>query len=89
MTTPTIAALIDVAHDLIAQRSFDADVVLTLLSKLPLDELDLQTRGAIKHAQLAAEAARDKSTARTAVARFALARVVVLLEAGVEGECRD
>ena len=79
MTAPTIAALIDVAHSLIAQRRFDAEVMLALLSKLPVDELDFQTRGAIKHAQISAVAAQDGSS-QTAIARFALARVVMLLE---------
>ncbi len=80
MTIPTLAALLDVAHDLVAQRIFDADVVLTLLSKLPGADFDAQIRGAVRHAQITAEAARDRSTAHTAVARFALARVVTLLE---------
>ena len=87
MTEPTIAALLDVAHDLIAQRRFDAGAVLMLLSKLPSDKFDVQTCGAIKHAQLTAAGAGGSS--RTAVARFALARVVMLLEAAVEAECRD
>ena len=78
MTAPTIAALIDCAHDLVAQRSFDTAAVLTLLSQLPGDELDLQICGAIKHAQITATAAGEGG--RTVVARFALARVVTLLE---------
>lgn len=84
MATPTIAALLDVAHDLVAQRSFDVAVVLTLLSKLPSDEVDVQVRGAIKHAQLAAVAAGNGGMGLTVNARFALARVVSLLEAYVE-----
>ena len=78
MATPTVAALLDVAHDLVAQRSFDAAVVLTLLSKLPHDDVDLQVRGAIKHAQIAAEAAKCGSVGGTAIARFALARGVTM-----------
>ncbi len=90
MTEPTIAALLDVARDLIAQRRFDAEAVLTLLAKLPADKFDVQVRGAIKHARISAAAAGAGGSSRTAVARFALARVVVLLEVIVdEGECRD
>ena len=85
MTAPTIAALLDVAHDLVAQRCFDSVIVLALLAKLPGDDLDVQARGAIKHAQLAAEAAKCGGVGRTVIARFALARVVTLLEAAVEG----
>ena len=84
MTAPTIAALVDVAHDIVARRQFDAEVVLTLLSKLPGDELDIQTRGAIKHAQIVAVAAGNGGVGSTAIARFALARVVVLLEEHLE-----
>ena len=80
MATPTIAAVLDVAHDLVARPSFDAAMVLTLLSKLPLDEVDVQARGAIKHAQFAADAAKCGGVGRTVEARFALARVVTLLE---------
>ena len=80
MTAPTLAALLDVARQLVVQRKFDVEVVLTLLSNLPGDELDLQTRGAVKHARMVTVAAIEGGTSRTAVARFALARVVVLLE---------
>ena len=80
MTGPTIASLLDVARNLVAQRKFDVEVVLTVLSKLPGDDLNLQTRGAVKHAQIVAVAARDGGVGHTAIARFALARVVALLE---------
>ena len=81
MTAPTVAALLDVAHDLVARRSFDTETVLTLLANLPLDALDVQTRGAIRHAQLAAVAAGAGGVGLPVNARFALARVGALLEA--------
>ncbi len=80
MTEPTLAALLDVARDLVAQRQFDIEVVQKLLSEMPSGDLALQARGAIRHAQLVVAAAGDGSISRVAVARFALARVVVLLE---------
>ena len=83
MTAPTIAALLDVARGLVAQRSFDVEDVLKLLSRLPLDDVDVQVRGAIKHAQLTAEAAKCGGVGLIVVARFALAHVVTLLEAEV------
>ncbi len=86
MTAPTVAALLDLARDLVARREFDVEVVLTLLSKLPGDDLDLQTRGAVKHALIAGATALDGGVGHTAVARFALARVVVLLEKHVDDE---
>ena len=44
------------------------------------EDLDVQAQGAIRHARMVAMIAQDGSTAHVAVARFALARVVVLLE---------
>ncbi len=84
MTAPTVAALLDVAHELVARRCFDIETVSKLLANLPLDVFDVETRGAIRHAQLAAAAAVSGGTGRTVNARFALARVVTLLEAQVE-----
>ena len=77
----TVAALLDVARDLAAQDRFDADVVLQLLENLQLADLDVQTHGAIIHARLVAATAQGEcSTSRTGVARYSLARVVMLLE---------
>ena len=84
MTAPTVAALLDVAHDLVARHSFDTETVLKLLANLPLDDLDVQTRGAMRHAQLAAITASRGGMGRTVNARFALARLAALLEAQVE-----
>lgn len=76
----TVAALLDVARQIMAQSHPDVDELLMLLANMPVDDLDVQTRGAVVHARHVAAAAQDKSGVRTAVARFALARVVVLLE---------
>ena len=74
------AELLDVARDLTAQDPFDVEVVLGLLSKLSSDDLDVQIRGAIRHAQLVTAAAHDRDSTRSTPARYALARVIVLLE---------
>ena len=87
MPAPTVAALLDAARDLVARRYFDVEQVLQLLSlltHLPIDELDLQTRGAVKHAEMTGAAALKGGPGLTAVSRVALARVVVLLEKHVE-----
>ena len=76
----TVAALLDVARQIMAQSHPDVDELLVLLANLPVEDLDAQTRGAVDHARHVAAAAQDKSGVRTAVARFALARVVLLLE---------
>ncbi len=76
----TVEALLDVARDIMAQSHPNIDELLMLLANLPVDDLGVQTRGAVVHARHVAAAAQDKSGVRTAVARFALARVVVLLE---------
>lgn len=75
-----VAALLDVARDLSAQERFDADVVLELLERLQLVDLDVQSHGAVTHARLVATTALSERSNRDAVARFALARVVTLLE---------
>ena len=64
--------------------------MLILLSNLPMDELGVQSRGAIQHARLVVLAAhKDLSSAHAAIARFALARVIVLLEKHVEASFRS
>ncbi len=76
----TLPALLDSAREFVTEHRFDAEQVLQLLSAIPSDDLDTQTRGAITHARLVSVTALNKSTLHTAVARFALHRVVVLLE---------
>ncbi len=78
--TATIVALLAIAQEIVAEPYLDVEKVLRLLAALPVEELDLQTRGAVRHAQLMAVSAQGSSTKRDAVARFALHRVVVLLE---------
>ena len=62
------------------QRHPDMEELLTVLANLPMDDLDVQTRGAVQHARMVATAGQDRNDGQTAVARFALARVIVLLE---------
>ena len=75
-----VETLLDIARDLTAQDRFDADVALKLLEHLQLADLDVQSHGAITHARLVATTALGENSSRTAVARFALARVVTVLE---------
>ena len=63
-----------------AQRHPDAEELLTFLANIPMDDLDVQTRGAVKHARLVATAGQSQNSTHTSVARFALARIIVLLE---------
>ena len=78
--SPTTAALLDVARDFVSQRDLDIEDSLILLANMPMDELDVQIRGAVQHARMVATAGQNRKDTHTAVARFALARVVVLLE---------
>ena len=81
MPPATVAVLLDVARDISVQERFDADVVLKLLEHLQRADLDVQTHGAVTHARLVAITAKGEcSSSRMAVVRYALARVVVLLE---------
>ncbi len=73
-------AQIDTARLLVATLPFDSEVALILLNELPT-ELDVQTRGAVRHAQRTVSTLGNApGSAQVALARFALARVVVLLE---------
>ena len=74
-----ISAQIKNARDLIATHPFDGEAALAMLSAVPTD-LDLQIRGSIRHAQHVITDASDQSSARVALARYALARVVTLLQ---------
>ena len=53
---------------------------MELLERLQLADLDMQSYGAVTHARLVATTALSERSSRDAVARFALARVVVVLE---------
>ena len=77
----TIAALLDVARDLNVKEQFDPAVVLRILEHLQCDDLDVQVHSAVTHARLCAQSVQNGSnTSRDALARFALERVVTLLE---------
>lgn len=74
-----ISAQIAIARHLVANHPFDVEAGLAMLAAVPTD-LNLQIRGSIRHAQHVIVGAGDGSSARVAIARFALARVIVLLE---------
>ena len=75
-----VAVLLDVANALVEQNKPDIALMLELLDSLPLDDLDVQIQGAIYHAQMTAEAALNEGNAHATIARFAVFRVVRLLE---------
>ena len=81
MPAANLVALLRVARDLTIQDRFDVEVAQRLLGNLPRDDLDVQVRGAIVHARRAVSIAADQDERHTSVARTALARVVMLLEA--------
>ena len=72
--------LLDVARDLTSQNPLDTEVVLELLDTMPFEYLDAQTRSAVTHARFALATALSGDPDQIAASRFALARVVVLLE---------
>ncbi len=76
----TPVELLDIGRELIVQREFDAGVVLELLDSISTAAVDVQARGAIQHARLVALDVFSGAVSHTAIARFALARVIVLLE---------
>lgn len=77
----TTAELLDAARNLTAQERFDVEEMLMLLANIPMDDLDAQTRGAVVHARHVAAAERTiTNSSHTAMTRYALARVIVLLE---------
>lgn len=67
-----------VAKDLICQRHLDSMATLAMLNALPAD-LDDDLRASVEEARKSVAAARSDSR-REAIARFALARVIVMLE---------
>ena len=83
-----VAALLDAARDLMAQSRPDLQELLKLLAEMPIDDFDAQTRGAVQHARMVATAGQGRAGGHTAVARFALARVIVLLEQHVAAVSR-
>ena len=75
-----VAALIDVAKDLVAQSKPDIELMLELLDYLPIGGLDMPTRDAVAHAQRVTAATLQRSSVHATAARYALAHVIVLLE---------
>ena len=80
LVSAAVTSLLDIARDLMTQRHPDIEELLTVLANLPVDDLDVQTRGAVQHARMVATAGQGRNDGQTAVARFALARVIVLIE---------
>lgn len=74
----TITGQLDAAKDLISRRRLDIESTLTMLNAMP-DDFGEAARSSVERAlQTVAAAARDSRY--EALARFALARVVVMLE---------
>ena len=78
--------MLDVARDLMGRQSPDVEAMLMLLANLPTDQVNVQARGAIAHARTLMALALNGTTSHATVARFALARVIVLLEKHVAAE---
>lgn len=75
----SIAELLETGRGLIVKKQFHAEVVLEFLDRLSTTELDVQTRGAVQHARIVAIDVFGGNS-HTAIARFALSRVIMLLE---------
>ena len=74
----TITEQLDVAKDLIGQRRLDIESTLGMLKDLP-DDIGDAARSSVDQA-LQTVAAAERDSRYEAVARFALARVIVMLE---------
>ncbi len=75
----TIAELLDIAKNLIGGRRLDLESTLAMLNALPEDIGD-KAQSSVEQALQAVAAAVDQDSRYEAVARFALARVIVMLE---------
>ena len=75
----TVMALLPHARDLMSQCDPDLETVLKLLDHIPTEDLDVPTRVAVRHARQVAETG-EMSDRHRSVARYALARLIVLLE---------
>ena len=76
----SIAELLDVARELVEYKRFDAAEVMELLHVLAAEDVDVQTIGAIRHAKQVALLACNGSNIQETIARYALSRVIGLLE---------
>ena len=75
----TITEQLDVAKDLLDQRRLDIESTLRLLEALP-DDIGDAARSSVDQALQTDAAAAERDSRYEALARFALARVVVMLE---------
>ena len=78
-TQVTITEQIEVAKNLIGQRRLDFDDALTMLNALPADIGDT-ARSSVEQALHALAVAAERDSRYEALARFALARVIITLE---------
>ena len=78
-TRVTITEQIEVAKNLINQRRLDFDSTLTMLTALPADIGDT-ARSSVEQALHTVAVAAERDGRYEALARFALARVIVTLE---------
>ena len=78
-TQVTITEQLEVAKDLISRRRLDVERTLTMLNALPADIGD-KARLSVEQALQTAAAAVERDSRYEALARFALARVIVMLE---------
>ena len=75
----TITEQLDVAKDLINRRRLDVESTMTMLKALP-ESIGEAARSSVEHALRTVAAAADRDSRYEALARFALARVIVMLE---------
>ncbi len=75
----TITQQLDVAKDLINRRRLDIESTMTMLKALP-DDVGDAARSSVEHALRTVAAAAERDSRYEALARFALARVIVMLE---------
>ena len=78
-TRVTINEQLEVAKNLIGQRRLDFDQTLTMLSALPAD-IGESARSIVEQALHTVAVAAERDSRYEALARFALARVIVTLE---------
>lgn len=81
--TDKSAERLRIAQDLVSAESLDVTAALALLNTLP-DTLGLSVQDAVDHARRAVAAAPGGDHRHQAVARYMVARVLVLLEAARE-----
>ena len=83
-SSANLTELLAIARDLVVRRDFDVEVVIELCNTLQREDLEVHLNIKTTHARLVAATALHPSTAHTTVARFALARLIVLLEKRIE-----